>query len=245
MKYFLKILFASLIFTLPALVYAAQYKAGDFDYYVLSLSWQSAFCEMNQQKPECQKQADGDYSATNFSLHGLWPNRSGDKKHRYAYCGVEVSTVRADKKGRWCDQKGIYVETELAEKMPGVQSCLQMHEWVKHGSCSGMSIDKYFNISLDLVDGVASTRLAALIRANIGRSISRSELFSAWKKEFAASRDSLTLHCRKINNQSYLTEIRVALKKKMGDSLSSALLNKSVARSNCAPRIYIDEVGFR
>ncbi|MDH5218679.1 MAG: ribonuclease [Gammaproteobacteria bacterium] len=241
----MKVVFVSLLLVFHSVASADNFKAGDFDYYILSLSWQSAFCEMNQQKPECQKQAVGDYSATNFSLHGLWPNRRGDKKHRYAYCGVEASAVRLDKKGRWCDQKDIYAETELAEKMPGVQSCLQMHEWVKHGSCSGMSIDKYFNISLDLMDDVSSTRLATLVRMNVGRTISRSELLTAWEKEFPLSRDSLTLRCRKINNQSYLTEIRVALKKKIGASLSSALLNKPEIRSNCARHITIDEVGFR
>ena len=245
MRYFLRILFISLLFAIHTNVYAEQYKAGDFDYYILSLSWQSAFCEMNQQKPECQKQANGDYSATNFALHGLWPNRSGDKKHRYAYCGVEASVIRLDKKGRWCDQKPVYAEPELAEKMPGVSSCLQMHEWVKHGSCSGLSMDKYFNVSLDLMDDIASTRLATLIRENIGRTISRKELLAVWEREFPAAKNSLVPRCRKIGNQSYLTEIRVALKKNVSDSLSSILLDKPGIRSNCATRIYIDEVGFR
>lgn len=245
MRYLSKILFISLFLVLHSVVYAQQYKAGDFDYYVLSLSWQSAFCEINQQKPECQKQVDGDYSATNFTLHGLWPNRSGDKKHRYAYCEVGASAMRLDKKGHWCDQKAVYVDPELAEKMPGVQSCLQMHEWVKHGSCSGLSMDKYFNVSLDLMDDIASTQLATMIRENIGRTISRKELLAVWKREFPATKNSLVPRCRKIGNQSYLTEIRVTLKKNMGNNLSSALLNKPEARSNCAQRIYIDEVGFR
>lgn len=245
MRYFFKILLVSMLFALHAVVFAEQYKADDFDYYVLSLSWQSAFCETNQQKPECQKQANGDYSATNFTLHGLWPNRLGDKKHRYAYCGIETSVIRLDKKGRWCDQKPVYAEPELARKMPGISSCLQMHEWIKHGSCSAMSMDKYFEVSLDLTDDIASTRLAALIRKNIGRTISRKDLLTAWEKEFPVAKNSLVPRCRKIDNQSYLTEIRVTLKKNLSDSLSSILLDKPEIRSNCATRIYIDEVGFR
>ncbi|OZA15929.1 MAG: ribonuclease T, partial [Rhodobacterales bacterium 17-64-5] len=46
-------------------------KAGDFDYYVLSLSWSAAWCALEgdaQDDPQC----DNGRGFT-FVLHGLWP----------------------------------------------------------------------------------------------------------------------------------------------------------------------------
>ena len=246
MKSPLKILFVFTILGVLSVVQAKQNLVGDFDFYVLALSWQSAFCEMNQKKVECRQQALRDYSASRFSLHGLWPNRLNDKKHTYAYCNVDRHMVQADKKRRWCDLGEVFVDSELERKMPGVKSCLHMHEWVKHGKCSGMKIEKYFDMSLNLLDAFSTTGLARIIGANIGRSVLRRDLFAAWKKEFPAVKGSLALRCRKRKGRSYLTEVRIGLKKVLRERESelSSLLKGPVGKSNCAKNIYIDAVGF-
>src|SRR5438552_1569673 len=41
--------------------------------YVFALSWQSAFCETKSNKTECRAQNPNEFDATNFTLHGLWP----------------------------------------------------------------------------------------------------------------------------------------------------------------------------
>ena len=48
---------------------------GNFDYYVLALSWQPAFCEGRPDKSECRTQTQNRFDANNFVLHGLWPNQ--------------------------------------------------------------------------------------------------------------------------------------------------------------------------
>ena len=43
--------------------------------YVLAISWQPSFCQGNQYKKECKSQTEDRFDATNFTLHGLWPDR--------------------------------------------------------------------------------------------------------------------------------------------------------------------------
>jgi len=40
---------------------------------LLAISWQNAFCEMNKYKKECKNMDSKDFGASNFVLHGLWP----------------------------------------------------------------------------------------------------------------------------------------------------------------------------
>ena len=67
--------------------------------YVLSLSWQPAFCQTHQTKPECKSEPPDGFEASNLTLHGLWP-QDGE------YCGVGPDAKRADAAGRWSDLPG-------------------------------------------------------------------------------------------------------------------------------------------
>jgi len=52
--------------------------AGNFDSYVLALTWQPGFCEhfsYKGKKPECDAINSGKLASTNLTLHGLWPNK--------------------------------------------------------------------------------------------------------------------------------------------------------------------------
>ena len=55
---------------------ATQY--GDFDRYVLALSWQTGFCqsmaERNRNEPEeCRLQKESNNKTDYLTVHGLWP----------------------------------------------------------------------------------------------------------------------------------------------------------------------------
>lgn len=242
MKYIFNILLV--VFAFLSSVQAKDYRAGDFDYYILAVSWQSAFCEKHQKKPECQLQTVNDVSAKNFSLHGLWPNQTGDKRHQYGYCSVDKQTRQLDKSRRWCSLGAAYSDKELITKMPGTLSCLQMHEWIKHGSCTEMPIEKYYALSLDLLDSFNQTKLAKVVRENIGTEVSKESLLSAWEQEFPEGKKSLRLVCKKMAGRSYLTEVRVALKKNAANKLGANLLPKTLGKSRCDSKIYIDRAGF-
>src|ERR1700727_84876 len=64
--------------------------------YVLSVSWQPAFCETKRDKTECATQSPERFDATHFTLHGLWP-----QPRRNAYCDVPPEISLADKDGDW------------------------------------------------------------------------------------------------------------------------------------------------
>jgi ribonuclease T2 len=100
-------------------------SAGDFDYYVLSLSWSAAWCALEgdaRDDPQC----DTGRGLT-FILHGLWPQYEADWP---SYCRtVERDPSRSQ-------------TAAMADIMGG--SGLAFHQWKKHGRCSGLSAEAYF-----------------------------------------------------------------------------------------------------
>jgi ribonuclease T2 len=219
------------------------------DHYVLALSWQPAFCERNGGKPECRELDGGDFAATNLALHGLWPN-AAEGDHPF-YCGVAAGNRDADEAGDWCtlpatgaDQA---TQADLARVMPGSASCLDRHEWIKHGSCTGLGGDAYFDASVHLVREMQATRLSKVLRANIGKEVSRRGLLDAFEADFGAgAADALELLCRRQGQRAYLTEIRLALRSASIDkplSRNALFLGGPPPHGGCPADIYLDPAG--
>lgn len=226
--------------------------AGQFDSYVLSLSWQPAFCETKPNKKECTTQTADRYDATNLALHGLWPNKNKDKQHAYGFCGVKKSMQKLDKASKWCQMPTLNLTDEtkkdLAQYMPGYTSCLERHEWYKHGTCSGMNADKYFSTANRLVATFAATAMGQYISANVGSPIAADDLLSEFEKDFGAgSRDSIKLYCTKAAGADMLVEIRVYLANPIprGSALKDMLVSPpSSEKGNCPQTFFIDEAGL-
>jgi len=96
-------------------------QAGEFDYYLLSLSWSPEFCSNHSDPEQCQ----GTRKYT-FVVHGLWPQY---EKGWPQFCQPS-SPVPADLAG------------SMLDLMPNRQ--LIQHEWDKHGTCSGLGPRAYF-----------------------------------------------------------------------------------------------------
>lgn len=98
---------------------------GDFDYYVLSLSWAPTFCESPEHRSarECDPRGH-----TGFVIHGLWPQREDGRSPEY--CGDAQPL----------GEPGI---SEALHLMP--DAGLARHEWQAHGTCSGLSPRAYFD----------------------------------------------------------------------------------------------------
>ena len=224
---------------------------GDFDFYVLALSWQPAFCETQSRKPECTSQDNGRFDATNFVLHGLWPNQNDDPSHSFAYCEQSTPIINTDKDGDWCDLPDLAlttaVESNLAIFMPGAESCLDHHEWYKHGTCSGMSADAYFALSNGLVASFAQTDFNQYIASQIGSNVSRNDLLNRFDDEFGSDNsDYLSLRCKEVDGVSLLSEIQLALKQDLAelDDFSALFPNQNVSpQGNCPKQFMIDPVG--
>ncbi|MGA2715078.1 MAG: ribonuclease T2 [Bryobacteraceae bacterium] len=110
-----------------ACVAAAQRGAAPFDYYVLSLSWAPAFCaQPNEAARNPQECAPG--RGIGFIVHGLWP-QDADRRGPEA-CGTTKPPPRA------------VVNFVLPAMLsPG----LIRHEWVTHGTCTGLNPFDYFS----------------------------------------------------------------------------------------------------
>ena len=107
----------------PAL--AEGEKAGDFDYYVMSLSWSAGWCAEDaarKSEPQC---ALG--RKISFVLHGLWPQY---ERGWPSYC----RTVHRDPSR---------LDTARQEDLFG-SSGAAFYQWKKHGRCAGLSAADYF-----------------------------------------------------------------------------------------------------
>jgi ribonuclease I len=56
--------------------------------------------------------------------------------------------------------------------MPGVQSNLQRHEWIVHGTCFGGAADDYFARAAGFAEAVNASGVAKLFADNVGKSLS-------------------------------------------------------------------------
>lgn len=232
-----------------ALALAGCDNAPDVTHYVLALSWQPAFCEFNRDRPECRALDGADFAASHLTVHGLWPN-SGPGEGP-SYCDVDAATKALDEPKSWCDlpQPEIKDKTRasLAPAMPGVASCLDRHEWIKHGTCSGMNAEGYFADTLRLAAAIQDTPLGRIIPANVGRYVTPRQLVDGFEVAFGAgASQALTLICKQGNGVLYLSEIRVALKP---SSLEGALdrddlyLSGPQPTGSCPDTMRIDSPG--
>jgi ribonuclease T2 len=97
---------------------------GNFDFYLLSLSWSPGFCATPAGRNDPGQCAPGRKFA--FVLHGLWPQY--EQKGWPEDCGTEPA------------------DPALVQKMLGIMPAEKLveHEWTKHGTCSGLSQKDYF-----------------------------------------------------------------------------------------------------
>ena len=110
-------------------------RAGDFDYYVLSLSWSPNWCALEgDAKGDDQCDARHDFS---FTLHGLWPQYESGWP---SWCRtVERDPTRAE-------------TAAMADIMGGAG--LAWYEWQKHGRCTGLAAQHYFAASRQAYESI-------------------------------------------------------------------------------------------
>jgi ribonuclease T2 len=101
--------------------------AGQFDYYLLALSWSPTYCLTH---PEDGAQCGG--KGYGFVLHGLWPqyDAGGYPQHCTESNPGTSRTLSAQ-------------DEALGERLYPSPKLVQ-HEWVQHGTCSGLDAAAYF-----------------------------------------------------------------------------------------------------
>jgi ribonuclease T2 len=104
---------------------AAADRAGDFDYYLLALSWSPSWCAEAGDAREAAICDDG--SGAGFTLHGLWPQHEAGWPE---FCTTDVRDPTRRETAAMADLMG--------------SAGLAWYQWQKHGRCSGEDPAAYF-----------------------------------------------------------------------------------------------------
>ena len=163
--------------------------AGEFDYYVMALSWTPSWCAI-EGDARASEQCDAD-TGFGWTLHGLWPQYD---RGWPSYCRTNF---RNPSRSDTANQAGLFGTGGLA-----------WHQWNKHGRCSGLSADAYYDLSRKAYDSVT--------RPPVFRQLDKTyrlparvveEAFVKANPELDA--DMITITCR----DSFIQEARICLTK--------------------------------
>ncbi|MCF6206169.1 MAG: hypothetical protein L3J47_04645 [Sulfurovum sp.] len=206
---------------------------------LLALSWHNAFCETHRYKKECKRRFFGiNGSDDNFVLHGLWP-----QPRNKVYCGVEKRYIVADKHKQWhkLPEPKLTMQTkkELQSVMPGVDSNLHRHEWIKHGTCYGSDAETYFRDAITLTQQVQNSQVATFFRKYAGKRVTLQRIRELFDERFGKGAGSrVELRC----NRGMISELWLHLNG-YGTVLSQLLQKGKKVHSQCQRGI-IDRAGY-
>ena len=207
LRQFLMVILFLPLMALPA---AAQQAAkGGGTRFILAASWEPAFCATNPKKAECRSEARDGRDAVNFSLHGLWPMRQD-------YCGVSQDDEQADRDSDWQALPEVPLSAQMREAlaavMPGTQSGLERHEWVKHGMCTGLSADAYFGAAIGFINELNASAVRDLFAQNIGRTLDADAIKAAFDQSFGVGAgDRVKMSCRRVGRDRVISELTIGL----------------------------------
>lgn len=176
-------------FLLTGAAFAKGERAGEFDYYVMALSWSPNWCALEGEakgSPQCEQ----DHG---WVLHGLWPQHHQGWP---SFCPtVEPQPPRS-------------LTNTMADIMG--TSGLAWYQWKKHGVCSGLSARAYYDLSRKAYETV--------IRPPVFRKLDRAIKLPASVVEDAflkanpgLERDMVTITCR----NGHIQEARICLSKEL------------------------------
>ena len=169
-----------------------QNAPGEFDFYVLSLSWSPSFCEEAAERGnEGRSQAQCGGRPFSFVVHGLWPQY----EHGFPdYC--QRPSPRPDRT----------IMASMLDLMPAPG--LIFNEWDKHGTCSGLPARGYF-------ETIRKARAAVKIppeylQLSEQKTVAPAEIEDAFvKANPGLSPSAIAVTC----NRTRLSEVRICMSK--------------------------------
>ncbi len=162
-------------------------RAGDFDYFVLSLSWSAAWCALEgdaRNDPQCD-----DGRGLTFVLHGLWPQYETGWP---SYCRTaERDPTRAE-------------TAAMADIMGGAGPAF--YQWKKHGRCAGLAAADYFQAARQAFETVRIPQLFSEVARPL--TLPASVVEDAFLESNPdLSSDQITITCR----EGLIQEVRICL----------------------------------
>lgn len=106
-----------------------QHQPGQFDFYVLALSWSPSFCQATAERGRESHEQCGTARPYSFVVHGLWP-----QYERGFPRACQVPAPRLNRE----------IMSSMLDLMPAPR--LVFHQWDQHGTCSGLGAQAYFDL---------------------------------------------------------------------------------------------------
>jgi ribonuclease T2 len=196
----------------------SEHVAGRFDYYTLVLSWSPTYCAGQPPRgtdPQCDPRSGRPYA---FVLHGLWPQyergfpeycRTGERPF------VPQSTI-----------------DRMLDIMPSPR--LVIHEYRRHGTCSGLDPAGYYDLSRRLFDKIKiPQRYAETDKAFL---VGPEELVHDFRAANPGlEQDMIGVECRGAGNR--LREVRVCFSRE--GEFRTCGANENPRRLCTASRMYV------
>lgn len=194
--------------------------AGRFDYYSLVLSWSPTYCAgegARSGEPQCDVRGRP-YS---FVLHGLWP------QYERGFPDTCATRERPFVPNRIIDQ--------MMDIMPSKR--LIIHEYRKHGTCSGLSADQYYGLSRRLFEKVRIPK--QFVNPQQPKHVSPGELVGAFLAANPNLKpDMLAVSCRGSGDR--LREVRICFSRE--GEFRRCGTNENQRRLCNANRMYVPPV---
>jgi len=186
-----KLIVTALALCLAAPAQGEGERAGDFDYYVMSLSWSSNWCALEgdaKSDPQC----DGGRGFT-WVLHGLWPQYEDGWP---SFCRTaQPDPSRQD-------------TAEMADIMGGAG--LAFYQWKKHGRCAGLSAADYFDTARTAYDSIKLPEVFENITRDL--TLPASVIEDAFiEANPSLTREKITITCK----SDMIQEARICLSKSL------------------------------
>ncbi|MFO1147313.1 MAG: ribonuclease T2 [Alsobacter sp.] len=182
--------------------------AGDFDFYVLALSWSPGFCSVGGGDDKGLDQCRNG-SGLGFVVHGLWPQYDRGFPSECSPANRTPSRIALE------SAKGVFPDEGLAR-----------YEWRKHGTCSGKSPTDYFADVRAARDSVVIPK--ALVSPPVDQTFAPLDL----ERAFAAANpglrpDMMAVDCR----SSTLEEVRICFSKDLRSFQTCPEVNRRGCRT--------------
>jgi ribonuclease T2 len=189
-----------------------QNAPGEFDFYVLSLSWSPSFCEAASERGNSSRGIRTQCAGRPFSfvVHGLWPQYDRGFPN---YCQRPAPRLARN------------IMTSMLDLMPAPG--LIYSEWDKHGTCSGLGARGYF-------EAIRKARAAVKIPADYlqladPKSVAPAEIEDAFiKANPGLSSSAIAVTC----DSKRLSEVRICMSKDLQFRACEEIDRRACRRSN-------------
>jgi ribonuclease T2 len=147
------------------------------------------------------------------------------------FCGVDQATAALDDQHQWEKlpepQLSAATKSALDKVMPGTQSVLERHEWIKHGTCyPAGNAEQYFKDEIRLINDVNSSAVQKFMADNIGKTIQTADLRAKFDEAYGkGAGDRVHVSCSK---DGLITELTIGLR---GDISAGTRLADLIAAS--------------